>query len=154
MTDNLSKRYEDLISKAHDAIYRGDRNRARILASQAAKLSPNKEEAWLLLASIASPKAAIDYSKKALNLFEDLRRAGFSVSENMSKKGLKDQLEAADKKQVKYTLIMGQKEIADGTILIRDMESGVQEIVDYKKVKAEVRKRLDRNIAKNLKLKK
>jgi lipoprotein-anchoring transpeptidase ErfK/SrfK len=75
MTDNLSKRYEDLISKAHDAIYRGDRNRARILASQAAKLSPNKEEAWLLLASIASPKAAIDYSKKALNLFPNSKEA-------------------------------------------------------------------------------
>jgi histidyl-tRNA synthetase len=43
---------------------------------------------------------------------------------------------------VKYTLILGQKEIMDGTILIRDMESGIQEIVDYKKVVDEIEKRL------------
>jgi len=96
----------------------------------------------------------IEARKKALALFEELRAAGFSVTENMSKKGLKDQLEAADKKNATYTLIMGQKEISDDTVLIRDMESGVQEIVDYKKIKSELRKRLDRNIAKSLKLKK
>ena len=121
-----------------------------IMKMQEAKVEIDKGRGF----DIYIAQLGIEARKKALNLFEDLRRAGFSVSENMSKKGLKDQLEAADKKQVKYTLIMGQKEIADGTILIRDMESGVQEIVDYKKVKAEVRKRLDRNIAKNLKLKK
>lgn len=96
----------------------------------------------------------IEARKKSMKLFEELRSAGFSVSENMSKKGLKDQLESADKKQTQYTLIMGQKEIADDTILIRDMESGVQEIVDYKKIKSEIRKRLEKNTTKNLKLKK
>lgn len=96
----------------------------------------------------------VEARKKALNLFEDLRADGFNVSENMSKKGLKDQLEAANKKDAKYTLIMGQKEISDDTVLIRDMESGVQEIIDYRKVKHELRKRLESNVTKNLKLKK
>lgn len=95
----------------------------------------------------------IEARKKAMKLFEELRAAGFSVAENMSKKGLKDQLEAADKKRAQFTLIMGQKEIADDTVLIRDMESGVQEIVDYKKIKSEIRKRLDKNTTKKLKLK-
>jgi len=76
------------------------------------------------------------------------------VASNMSKKGLKDQLELANKKGVKYTLIIGQKEISDSTILIRDMESGVQEIIDIKKVKNEIRKRLDSYEAKSIKLKK
>jgi len=96
----------------------------------------------------------VEARKKSLSLFEDLRSQGFSVMANMSKKGLKDQLELADKKGAKYTLIMGQKEISDDTILIRDMESGVQEIVDYKKVKLEIKKRIERAEAKNLKLKK
>lgn len=96
----------------------------------------------------------VEARKKSIRLFEELRANGFSVSENMSKKGLKDQLESADKKRAKYTLIMGQKEISDDTILIRDMESGVQEIVDYKKIKMEIKKRLDKHLAKNLKLKK
>jgi histidyl-tRNA synthetase len=39
-------------------------------------------------------------------------------------------------------LILGQKEVLDGTILIRNMESGIQEIVDYKKISSEVEKRL------------
>jgi len=92
--------------------------------------------------------------KKALTLFESLRKEGFSLAENMSKKGLKDQLDIADKKGAKYTLILGQKEIADGTVIIRDMESGVQEVIDFNKTKNEIRKRLATHEAKNLKLKK
>lgn len=92
--------------------------------------------------------------KKSLKLFEELRQAGFDVIENMSKKGLKDQLEIADKKGVCYTLILGQKEISDGTILIRDMQSAVQETVDYNKVVKEVVKRFDKQKIKKLKLKK
>lgn len=92
--------------------------------------------------------------KKALKLFNQLRLKGFRLAENMSKKGLRDQLEVADKKGAKYTLILGQKEISDDTILIRDMESGVQEIVDYRKVENEIRKRLAAQEIRNLKLKK
>ncbi|MFA5126705.1 MAG: histidine--tRNA ligase [Patescibacteria group bacterium] len=96
----------------------------------------------------------VEARKQALKLFEDLRLDGFEVIESMSKKGLKDQLEAANRKGVKYTLILGQKEIADGTVLLRDMESGVQEILDYRKVKNELRKRLDHEGAKLIKTKK
>ena len=96
----------------------------------------------------------IEARKQALKLFEELRVSGFQVIENMSKKGLRDQLEFANKKGAKYTLILGQKEITDETVLIRDMESGIQEIVDYKKIKTEIRKRLESNVTKSLKLKK
>jgi histidyl-tRNA synthetase len=53
-------------------------------------------------------------------------------------------LEAANSLQVPYALILGQKEVQDGTIIIRDMESGVQEIVDQKKVESILKKKLDR----------
>ncbi len=82
--------------------------------------------------------------KKALKLFEDLRQAGFKVAESFSKDGLKPQMELADKIGVKFAVIIGQKEIMDGTILIRDMESGIQETVDFKKVIPEVQKRLEK----------
>lgn len=95
----------------------------------------------------------VEARKKALQLFEDLRQNGFDVIENMSKKGLKDQLEMADKKGARYTLILGQKEIADGTVLIRDMESGVQETVDYNKIQKEILKRFEKQ-TKSSKLKK
>jgi len=77
-----------------------------------------------------------------LKLFEDLRKGNIKTAENFSKDGLKSQLEQADKLGVKYTLIIGQKEILDRTIIIRDMESGVQEVVDFDKAVEEVKKRL------------
>ena len=80
--------------------------------------------------------------RKIMKLFEELRKAGLNVRQAFSKDSLKSQLEAANKMGVKYTLILGQKEVMDGTILIRDMESGIQEIVDYKKIMGEIEKRL------------
>lgn len=80
--------------------------------------------------------------KKCLKLFEDMRHCNIKVREAFSKNGLKAQLEVADKMGVKYTLILGQKEIMDGTIIVRDMFSGIQEIVVYEKVVEEIKKRL------------
>lgn len=84
-----------------------------------------------------------DQSKrKAFVLFEELRRAGFLVRQAFTKDSLKTQLEEADRLGAKYSLILGQKELLDGTILIRDMESGAQEVIDCKKVQVELAKRL------------
>jgi len=80
--------------------------------------------------------------RKAMKLFEELRRAGFNIRQAFSKDSLKNQLEVANRLGVKYSLILGQKEIMDGTILLRDMESGIQEVIDYKKIEAEINKRL------------
>lgn len=147
-------RYDDLVDalggRATPAIGFAIGVERVIMKMQEAKVDLNKNKGFDIYVAQLGNEAR----KKAIGLFEELRSQGFSVTENMSKKGLKDQLEAADKKNAKYTLIMGQKEIADDTILIRDMESGVQEIVDYKKIKSEIKKRLDKNVAKNLKLKK
>ena len=73
--------------------------------------------------------------KRALYLIEDLRRNGVTVHHNLAKAALKNQLELANKIGVTHTIILGQKEVQDGTVLIRDMESGIQEIVDQKKLK-------------------
>jgi threonyl-tRNA synthetase len=54
-------------------------------------------------------------------------------------------MEMANKLAVKYALILGQKEMLDGTILIRDMENGIQETVDFQKVISEIQKRLSKN---------
>lgn len=80
--------------------------------------------------------------QKALAMFEELRRAGFKVSQGFLHSALKHQLEEAQKMNVRYTLILGQKELMDGTIIIRDMESGAQEVVDAKKIIHEIEKRL------------
>jgi len=83
---------------------------------------------------------------KALVLFEQLRQAGIKIAENFAKDSLKSQLELANKLKVKYALILGQKEVLDGTILVRDMESGVQEIIDFNKTAQELKKKLANGI--------
>ncbi|MFA6322749.1 MAG: histidine--tRNA ligase [Candidatus Buchananbacteria bacterium] len=82
---------------------------------------------------------------RAMRLFEQLRREGVGVAESFSKNSLKAQLESANKLQARYALILGQKEVMDGTILIRDMESGVQEIIDFNKTVNEIKKKLGLN---------
>lgn len=77
-----------------------------------------------------------------LKLFEEFRRAGVNIVEAFGKNALKAQLESANKLGVELTLILGQKEVLDGTVIIRDMESGGQEIVDIKKVVALVQRKL------------
>jgi len=80
---------------------------------------------------------------KSLILFEKLRQDKIYVVENFAKDSLKAQLELANNLGVKYALILGQKEVMDGTILIRNMESGVQEIIDFNKVADELKKKLN-----------
>jgi len=79
---------------------------------------------------------------KAMILFEKLRQENIRITESFAKDSLKSQLELANKMKVKYVLIMGQKEVIDGTILVRDMESGVQEIIDFNKTVNELKKKL------------
>ena len=80
--------------------------------------------------------------KKTMLMFEELRRSGFKVRQAFTKDALKNQLEEANRIGAKYSIIIGQKEILDETAMLRDMESGVQEIVDIKKVSQELEKRL------------
>ena len=79
---------------------------------------------------------------KAFNLFEDLRRAGFKIAQSLTKNDLKSQLEEAKAEKVKLILILGQKEVANNTILIRDATSGIQEIINYDIITDELKKRI------------
>ncbi|OGZ35005.1 MAG: histidine--tRNA ligase [Candidatus Portnoybacteria bacterium RIFCSPHIGHO2_01_FULL_40_12b] len=98
---------------------------------------PSKAEPQVFLVQIG------DLGKrKSLKLFEELRRTGLLVAESFSRDSIKSQLKTADKLGVKFSLILGQKEALDETIIIRDMSSGVQEIVPMEKVIKELKKRL------------
>jgi len=80
--------------------------------------------------------------RKSLKLLEDFRKAKIQVSESFGRDSLKAQLSRADKIGVKYTLILGQKEALDGTIIVRNMKTGEQEIVKIEKVVREIKKKL------------
>lgn len=80
--------------------------------------------------------------KKSLNILEKLRSAGISVSEALGRDSLKAQLRLADKEGAKLTLIFGQKEIFENSIIIRDLETHLQESVPMDTIVEEVKKRL------------
>lgn len=79
---------------------------------------------------------------KALSIVEKLRKEKIIVGHNLAKPSLKSQLDLANKAGAAYTLILGQKEVQDDTVIIRDMESGIQEIVDQNKLVKEIEKKL------------
>ncbi|OGL88453.1 histidine--tRNA ligase [Candidatus Uhrbacteria bacterium RIFCSPLOWO2_02_FULL_49_11] len=111
-----------------------------ILAMQRSGFSaPPRPSPQLFLAQLGN-----EARKKTLSLSLHLRRAGYTVADQFSKDGLSQQLEVAARLGCRYTLILGQKELLDCTIIIRDMESGIQEIVDYAKVIQEIEKRFSR----------
>lgn len=80
--------------------------------------------------------------KKAVKLHRELRAMGIRAAATFSKTNIKGQLESANRLRAPFTLILGQKELVDGTILIRDMENGIQEVVDFSKVIPEIQKRI------------
>ena len=80
--------------------------------------------------------------KKSLRLFEDLRKSGIIVAETFGKDSIKAQLRSADRLGVKISLILGQKEAIDGVVLLREMDSGVQESVELEKIIKVVKERL------------
>jgi len=86
--------------------------------------------------------------QKAFTFFEELRRHNFSIKANLSKGTLKAQFDIAAKIGAKFVLILGQKEVAEGTVILRDMESGIQEVINREKVVKEIQKRLREKMLK------
>ena len=80
--------------------------------------------------------------KKSFKLLEEMRDAGISVGESLGRDSIKSQLKIADKSQAEYSLILGQKEAIDNTIIIREMSSGIQEIIPRDRIIDMLKKKL------------
>ena len=79
----------------------------------------------------------------AFGLIEDLLDQGIATSGAVDRDGIGNQLERANKLGVSHTLILGQKELHEGKILLRDMSTGAQEELELGKVVKELRQRFD-----------
>lgn len=79
--------------------------------------------------------------KKAFAILKDLRARGFLVSESLAKESLAAQLKTADREGIALALIIGQKEIYENTIIVRDLTNGLQEAVSLEKLVEEIKKR-------------
>ena len=80
--------------------------------------------------------------RKSINLYESFRKAGIEAKSSIGRDSIKSQLRIANRLGVRFALIFGQKEALDGTIILREMDTGVQETIPLEKIVDEVKKRL------------
>lgn len=81
-------------------------------------------------------------AKKTLRLFTELWNHDILASEFSGPGSIKTQLKLAESNKVAIALIIGQKEARDGTVILRDVKSGMQELFTYERIIEEVKKRL------------
>lgn len=81
-------------------------------------------------------------AKKTLRLFTELWNHNIMASEFAGPGSIKTQLKLAESNKVSIALIIGQKEARDGTVILRDVRSGMQELFTYERIIEEVKKRL------------
>jgi histidyl-tRNA synthetase len=79
--------------------------------------------------------------KASLRSMGTLRAAGITVVEALGKKSLKAQLKAADRARSELALIVGQREVFEGTVIVRDMNSGAQETIILTNLVDQVKRR-------------
>ena len=65
----------------------------------------------------------------SLPIIEMLRKSGIPISQSISRNTLSTQLEIARENKIPHTIIMGQREVIDGTVIIRNMNTQSQNTV-------------------------
>ncbi len=94
----------------------------------------NMKKQAIEIPSLLSPKVLVAYigektKKQAVRLTSDLRKSGISVINAASGKSLKAQLKQANTLGVSYTVILGDDEVKNGTVVLRNMVNATQETV-------------------------
>jgi histidyl-tRNA synthetase len=80
--------------------------------------------------------------RKSMKLFEDFRSAKIPVAESFSKDSLKTQLRSANKMNIRWVLIFGQKEALEDFVTLKDMETGIQKEIKLDKVVEEMKEKI------------
>ncbi|MEK7659569.1 MAG: histidine--tRNA ligase [Patescibacteria group bacterium] len=80
--------------------------------------------------------------KRSLIFFEQFRKAGIPLKASFTRDSIKSQLRIANRLGIRFTLILGQREALDGNIILRDMESSVQETLPLDGIVETIKKRL------------
>jgi histidyl-tRNA synthetase len=99
---------------------------------------PPPEHLAVYVASLGEPARL-----GAFRLIEQLLDGGVKASGAVDKDGIQGQLARANRLGVPYAIIIGQKEVFDGTVILRDMSSGAQEVIPTTKIVLDLQKRFN-----------
>ncbi len=81
-----------------------------------------------------------DAKLKSLEVIEILRRAGVPMVQALARDKINGQMQSAENSRIPYTLIMGQKEAMEGSVILRDMDNRSQTTIKLPDLGAYIRK--------------
>jgi histidyl-tRNA synthetase len=110
-----------------------------LMKSREMKTGKPAEEPKIFLAQLGALA-----KRKSMKLFEEFRDAKIPVAESFSKDSLKTQLRTANKMNIKWVLIFGQKEALEDFITLRDMDTGTQKEIKLDKVVEEMKEKVSK----------
>lgn len=108
-----------------------------LMKAREMKTGAKQEEPKIFLAQLGQLA-----KRKSMKLFEEFRDAKIPVAESFSKDSLKSQLRNANKMNIRWVLIFGQKEALEDFITLRDMDTGVQKEIKLDKVVEEMKTKI------------
>jgi len=104
---------------------------------QAGIKAPNKDQVDVFVAQLGP-----DAKKMCLQLISELREYGVHTIGALGEASLKSQMRLADKFGARFTLLLGQMEVKEGKIILRDMAAGRQKSLSFGKAVPEILKLL------------
>ncbi len=81
-----------------------------------------------------------DAKLKSMSVIEILRKVRIPVAQSLSKDSLGSQLGTAEKLKIPFAIILGQREVLDNTVIVRNMENRSQDVVKIDKLSEYLKK--------------
>ena len=128
-------RYDDLIEELG-----GKPTPALGFAAGIERMILNLKKQGVPIPTLPRPQVFIAYigdeaREEAIKLAATLRQNGIGVIEAVGDRSLKAQLRQANNLDAKYAVIIGEQEVKDGTVILRDMTTSEQKTVPIKELK-------------------
>ena len=109
-----------------------------VMEMQDKKIAPKPKRTPKVFFIQLSPSA----KQRSMGIIEKFRLANIYIAQSISKDNLNSQLSLASRMNVPYVLMLGQKEVLENSIIIRDMSIGAQETVPIEKVVEIIKKKI------------
>ena len=82
------------------------------------------------------------YAAQAFTLLQEIRKAGISADMHFGKGSMKSQMGKANKANARFALILGEDEIKNNTVALKDMQVSQQEAVPIQDIVESLKKKL------------
>ena len=83
-----------------------------------------------------------DSKQYAVQLLHRLRKAGIRADTDYKSRKLKGQMKQADRERAKYTIVLGENEIKNQQVKLKDMNDGGEDVIELSLLTDELKERL------------